>query len=113
MTMDMSNTIKSLCKESHQIAKDHGWWEGERNLLELLALVHSEVSEAVECVRDHQMEMTIGEKGKPLGLPSELADIVIRVFDLSEHLGIDLEKAVRLKTDFNKTRPYRHGGKAA
>lgn len=49
---------------------------------------------------------------KPEGVPTELADVVIRVFDLAGWLGIDLASAIREKMRFNKTRPYRHGGKA-
>jgi len=48
---------------------------------------------------------------KPEGIPSELADIVIRVFDICGYYGINLESAIREKMEFNKTRPYKHGGK--
>lgn len=49
---------------------------------------------------------------KPVGFPSELADIVIRVCDLAGFLGIDLETAIKDKMAYNATRPHRHGGKA-
>ena len=45
------------------------------------------------------------------GAPSELADIVIRVMDLCEHYGIDLEKVMEEKHKYNMERPYKHGGK--
>lgn len=48
---------------------------------------------------------------KPVGIPSELADIVIRVFDAAGRYGIDLEKAINEKMAYNATRPQRHGGK--
>ncbi|WFR64178.1 hypothetical protein P9222_08390 [Paenibacillus amylolyticus] len=48
---------------------------------------------------------------KPCGIPSELADIVIRVLDVCGHYGIDLEKAIQEKMAYNATRPQRHGGK--
>ncbi len=44
-------------------------------------------------------------------IPFELADIVIRVFDMCGHYGIDLESAIREKMEYNKKRPYKHGGK--
>jgi len=44
-------------------------------------------------------------------LPSELADIVIRVYDLAGALGIDLDAAIEVKHQYNVGRPYRHGGK--
>lgn len=107
---------KSICqwqKEIHQNAIDHGWWDNPRTPGELLMLVVSEVSEAFEEVRNnHAMTETYySEKGKMEGVPSELADVVIRVMDLAEYYGIDLEKTIAEKHAFNKTRPFKHGGK--
>ena len=48
---------------------------------------------------------------KPEGIPIELADVLIRVFDFCGKHGIDLEAAVLEKMAFNRTRPVRHGGK--
>lgn len=104
-----------------------------------LTLMHSEISEALEELRkgvdptkvyytatiegehvvgDYEtvknaLSMT-GRKGepKPEGIPIEFADVVIRLFDLAEFLGIDLPHAVREKMIFNDTRSYKHGGKA-
>ena len=50
---------------------------------------------------------------KPEGLGSELADIVIRVFDLAGMLKIDIANEIERKMRYNVTRPYRHGGKLA
>lgn len=44
-------------------------------------------------------------------MPFELADIVIRCFDMADAFGIDLEAAILEKHEFNKTRPYLHGKK--
>ncbi|MBR3996408.1 MAG: hypothetical protein IKI97_14170, partial [Clostridia bacterium] len=49
------------------------------------------------------------EDGKPEGVPSELADAVIRCFDMADYYGIDLEAAIMEKHAFNLTRPYKHG----
>jgi hypothetical protein len=50
-----------------------------------------------------------GALRKPVGFMSELADIVIRVFDLTGALGGDLDAAVRYKMAYNKTRKHKHG----
>lgn len=52
-----------------------------------------------------------GPPSFPEGIPSELADVVIRVLDYCEAAGIDLEQEIIIKNEFNKTRPYKHGGK--
>jgi NTP pyrophosphatase (non-canonical NTP hydrolase) len=82
------------------------------SILAKLALVHSEVSEAVECARCGLLEW-YEEDGKPEGMVVELADAVIRIADLCEALGLDLESAIELKHEYNKTRSHRHGGKLA
>ena len=48
---------------------------------------------------------------KPEGVAVELADCVIRILDYCGHAGIDIEEAIRIKHEYNKSRPYRHGGK--
>ena len=77
-----------------------------------LALVHSEVSEALEAVRDGKY-VAYEKDGKPEGMVVELADTVIRIFHLCDLLGLDLEDAVERKMAANQKRPYRHGGRLA
>lgn len=141
--------INDLVKEAHQNAVDHGWWEEPKSMGELLALIHSEVSEALEEHRNgkkanktyysqkievphfltndviEERVFFASQKGvvinaieglainpkKPEGIPSELADIVIRVADLCGFYGIDLEAAIKEKMQYNASRPYKHGGK--
>lgn len=112
-------TLREYMSESHRIAKDHGWWEGEdenpRNIGEQIALMHSELSEALEEYRDSKPPIyTNPEKpDKPEGIVVEFADVLIRIFDTCERYGWDLEQALDMKIAYNETRPYRHGGKIA
>lgn len=78
-----------------------------------LALIHSEVSEALEESRNGSplTENWQNFPEKPEGIPAELADIVIRVFDLAGWAGIDLETAIIEKLDYNQTRSHKHGKK--
>ena len=193
--------LRELQKKAHAIAKDHGWWDEERTFGDCIALVYSELSEALEWYPDSDLRprrrvvsddpqtlmypIDRGEeylkRYKPVGVPSELADVVIRVADMAEHYhwdldavsipepeewmefsppksfgdwiglchihasdalvkawipperfqtpsvslnlvirtvqrmaahyGIDLDAAIAAKLEYNKTRPYRHGGK--
>lgn len=78
-----------------------------------LALIHSEISEALEEIRSGHApaEIYFGENGKPEGYPVELADAAIRIIDEIDRLGLDAEKVLQMKMDFNSTRPHLHGGK--
>lgn len=109
----MDKTIKELQKEIHQNAVTHGWWDEEREFGTLIALCHSELSEALEESRNgHDLNETyLGENGKLEGVPSELADVVIRIMDICGRCGIDLQSVIQAKHEYNKTRPYKHGGK--
>ncbi|MCD5398254.1 MAG: hypothetical protein LR120_00725 [Dehalococcoidia bacterium] len=114
----MNLTIKELIRDSHQISKDHGWWEDpNKSVGELLALVHSEISEALEVYRDLGKEGLsknwVEENGKPEGFTVELADAIIRIADMCGAYELDLEEALTKKMEYNKSRPYRHGGKKA
>lgn len=100
-----------------------------------LALITTEVAEAIEEIRNGRAvdetwyknppltaeklaavaddlragRVTVPKPLKPEGVPSELADIVIRAMDFAEEFGIDLAAAVEEKISYNKTREYRHG----
>lgn len=111
-----SLTIAELIDQAYQTAKAKGWHNTPRSFGEMMALLHSEVSEALEAYRDgefiaaHTYEDT-PQGPKPTGIPSELADIVIRVADLCGLHRIDLERALREKLAYNANRPHRHGNK--
>jgi NTP pyrophosphatase (non-canonical NTP hydrolase) len=94
--------INQLCQAAFENAKSKGWHDEPRETGTLLALVHSEVSEALEADR----------KGDTENFTEELADVCIRIFDLCGSRGIDLEAAIFDKMAKNRLRPHKHGGKA-
>ncbi|KKM16247.1 hypothetical protein LCGC14_1687750 [marine sediment metagenome] len=117
-------SIKEWQVICYKIAVEKGWWDKPRSPLESAALIHSEISEYVEDIRNGMGPGTFefeppkenhkeGDPFKPIGPAIELADALIRIFDLAEYHKINLEDMLELKTAFNKTRPYRHGGKLA
>lgn len=104
-----------------RVAEEKGWHEGEPiSFGEFTALCHTELSEAFEVFRIRgeggiaETEFVPdGEQGdwKPVGIPIELADVIMRILDYSETHGINIEKALETKMAYNKTRAHRHGGK--
>lgn len=101
--------INQMSWAVHQNAVAHGWWENPRNEGEMIALMHSELSEALEALRhgnppdDHCPELS--------GVEAEMADVVIRIGDFCKAKGIDLGRAIAIKHAYNIKRPHKHGGK--
>lgn len=120
-------TINELSKEIHKINVKNGFYEGEKNIGEMLALIHSEVSESLEADRKSRymngsiravngwFETDKFKEGFEFAVKDtfedELADIMIRVMDLAQFKGIDLESHIQAKMRYNSLRPYKHGKK--
>lgn len=105
--------MNDLVKEIHTTAKEKGWWDEPRSFGDIIALCHSELSEALDeyCNGSKIHQTYIASDGKPEGVPVELADVLIRIFDACGYYNIDIASAVKTKVEYNKGRPYRHGGK--
>lgn len=137
----MSKTIQQMQAEVVQVERDLGWTGpgvdagsfGDR-----IALLHSEVSEALEAYRRWGVADATEQRGdgdghgrwckahgwagpcpseqcplpKPEGVGSEFADVFIRLLTECERFGVDLDAEYERKVAYNRTRPVRHGGKA-
>jgi NTP pyrophosphatase (non-canonical NTP hydrolase) len=92
----------------HATAVEKGWWDEPRSPAECIALMHSELSEALEEFRsgDRSSEKIVGTAAE-----EELADVVIRIMDFADHNGLDVASAIIDKAEYNKSRPYKHGKK--
>lgn len=115
-TQQNTRSMREMQAAIMEYAESHGWNRGfdpsaANDVLAKLMLVTTELAEAAEDVRTGAMQTTeAADTRKPVGFPTELADVVIRVLHLASLLGIDIEREVELKHAFNLTRPHRHGG---
>ena len=108
-----NKSLNDFAEEVTEVATDHGWWENPPSIPEIIALCHAELSEALEEYRKGKGagEIYIDEKGAAQGIPIELADVMLRILDFCGHEKIDIEGAILRKHEYNKKRPYKHGGK--
>jgi NTP pyrophosphatase (non-canonical NTP hydrolase) len=121
--------MKSLAEMADEVftwAEGKGWEPSKDTFGDSCALLHSEVSEALEAFRIngiipfYEVEGNILKSAyfqqygdnKPEGVPSEFADVLIRLLHYCKRYGVDLEAEYEAKMAYNQKRPYRHGGKA-
>lgn len=106
---DFITAFNLIQSSVHNMAVNKGWWDTERNDGEMIALMHAELSEALEYLRkgnqpsDHIPQFS--------GLEEEFADVVIRLMDMGAARNLRIAEAIIAKMEFNASRPHKHGKK--
>jgi len=99
--LTMALMINDVMDKCHGSAKAAGWWNKERNIPEALCLIHSEISEAMEGYRKDKPDEHLNDHKS---VTVELADALIRIFDLAGGLKLPLGEALAEKLCYNQTR---------
>lgn len=105
MTANPVATLETLIAECHSNSANHGFWEGQDFISagpKKIALMHSELSEALEAMREGRYE---GDHS----VTEELADTVIRIFDYAGAASLPLASTLLAKMARNRERPHKHG----
>lgn len=134
--------LRQMAGAVEQVNRDNGWYDSDRTVLEGQMLIVTEAAEAADAWRKYGFEdvlkcaivpgedtaevytgtvkapgtVTLNHEHnaacKPEGYGSEMADILIRLLDQCSRDGVDLAGEFTRKLDYNRTRGYRHGGRA-
>jgi len=100
-SLEIVAAAQVLTMYCHGVASECGWWDKERNVGELLMLCVSELAEAMEGHRKELMDDHLPHRNM---LEVELADTIIRVFDMAGGMNLDVAGAIAEKMQYNTRR---------
>lgn len=109
-----ASAMSAATDEIHAQAVEKGWWPDDEgiNHAEKIALIHAELSEALEALREACNPPLTSKKIPPYNqAEEELADAIIRILDLAGAAGWDIGAALVAKHAYNRGRQHRHGNK--
>lgn len=103
----VSTVFKDLAHHINDVMRKKGFWNGTFCFAEKIALMHTELSQALEANRK---DSTQRDEHCPdfTTIEIELADTIIRILDLVGFMNLDIGGAIKAKMAFNETRPYKH-----
>ncbi len=130
--MELCKGLNDSAKQIYENNKAQGFWDGERNVGEILMLIVSELGEAMEAHRKGKFcevvdldyfldteeltgeltgesKMNFFKNNIKDSFEDEISDAVIRILDFCGGNGIDIEGHINAKVEFNKSRPKMHG----
>lgn len=129
VTGEQARVLREVAQEMYENSKVHGFHDEETPILHSnpdindltlkqrigtwIANLHGEVSELWEAYRNRKLFLKCDKACDLTFAEEELADIAIRCMDTAVALGVDLGKAVSIKSEYNRNRAYKHGGKLA
>lgn len=114
---EQAHTVfERMQEEVFRLNTSKGWFDEDRSVGDMVALLHSEVSEVLEAYRTFKFQdaterIPNADLDKPEGVGAEMADCLIRLLDMAKRWDVDLAAEFTRKMAYNWTREYRHGGR--
>lgn len=108
ISLSFKEPCHKLMQTIYMINERNGFWDdgNDRNVGEMIALIHSELSEALEGHRKQKQDDHLPQYSS---LEVELADTIIRIFDMAYGLDLNILDPLFEKVAYNQSRPHKHG----